>query len=182
MRSLLALCLVASACSVLSVSGDALGSLAIPSNADMTCMDVRGPDQYRSMSCPNANWKTYQWIQGQFVAPGIDLQLDKAFYWATGTRQCKRWYRDLMCRYVLPRCPTEGDPRKGGPCKSECESFSKSCPGLAMSCAAFDASPTECWTSTTQYAYGYDNAATSAARIGVAAAAVVGVAALAMVL
>lgn len=45
----------------------------------------------------------------------------------------------------------------GGPCKSECEQFSKSCPGLAMSCQAFENAP-NCWLSKTPYVYGHAGA------------------------
>lgn len=45
----------------------------------------------------------------------------------------------------------------GGPCKSECEQFSRSCPGLAMSCQAFENAP-NCWLSKTPYVYGHADA------------------------
>ena len=142
----------------LRAHADTSGSLRMPDNPDMSCVPLKSSG-YVSSACPNVDWNTYAWIQKQASDNRmLDWQLDAAFATTAGTRRCQRWYRDLMCRYVFPKCGTGAEVN--GPCRSECEQFSLSCPGLAMSCAAFDTPQTgKCWTSKTPYAYGYSNAA-----------------------
>jgi hypothetical protein len=137
-------------------------SLVIPSGKDATTCQSLG---FVSSSCPNVDWQTYKWIADKAKQRNIDYSLDFLFSGAKthhgGTRMCQNWYRDLMCRLTFPKCTVDGQTGNG-PCRSECERFGLTCPGLAMSCAAFD-TPDKggCWASTKQFAYGHSNGASS---------------------
>jgi len=136
-------------------------SLQVPKDPDMTCKSFNEKG-YRSSACTNVDWKTAGWILDQAVnTRALDWELETVFAGGIGTKKCKRWYRDLLCRHVYPKCLGGDSGPLGGPCRVECEDFSLSCPGMAMSCAAFEKDEKKCWKSTTKYVYGANAATTN---------------------
>jgi hypothetical protein len=62
----------------------------------------------------------------------VDLQVEIGYVNFAGSRRCKRWFRELQCRYVYPKCGSAG-----AVCRQSCEDFVASCPGSDQSCASF---------------------------------------------
>lgn len=67
----------------------------------------------------------------QAIRSNADLQIALMYVNFQGTRQCKLWYRDIMCRYSYPKCGF------GPPCRAECLAFTRDCPWAGQACNAF---------------------------------------------
>jgi len=77
--------------------------------------------------------------------PVADNQINLVLQNFLGSRKCKSWYNDLMCRYTYPMCSQSNNI----PCRSECEKYTASCPFPMVSCLSFPAD-----SSATCYTYG----------------------------
>ena len=87
-----------------------------------------------SVFCTNVHWEVAETVTAALERGSVDSQLEELYNKFEGSRRCKLWFREIMCRYAYPRCEGEVDRR---PCRSECERFTAACPGALQPCESF---------------------------------------------
>lgn len=83
--------------------------------------------------CKNVDWDVSRDVSEALSSSDAEQQLIAMYTDFEGSRHCKRWFQELMCRYAFPLC-NDVDQR---PCRSECERFSRACPGALQPCESF---------------------------------------------
>jgi hypothetical protein len=78
----------------------------------------------RPSFCTNVDWLVPDSAVEASLKAKSDLQVELMFVNFIGTKECKRQYRDLHCRYIYPKCNT-GGVGAHYPCRQECEDFAK---------------------------------------------------------
>jgi len=112
---------------------------SVPAIADTTFstssaqpnQECDGSEIPRPTFCTNVDWNVSSWLLNKIDLAQRDLQVEMMYVNFKGTRECRRMFLQLQCRYVYPKCDA------GPPCRSMCDDFNNQCPGSLQPCNSF---------------------------------------------
>lgn len=107
------------------------GGASITPMLNATCVRVH------PTFCTMVDWDV---TKARIPDSNTELMVQIMYHNMPGTPECKKEFKQLMCRQSFPMCKLDAKfPSEliQTPCRSSCEAFAKRCPGANMQCTEF---------------------------------------------